>query len=326
MTRKKKGLTPDVILKNYWSSNEQFADLFNGALFDGEQIIKADELVDVDTEESIVFEHKKYAESMKASRDNIKIRKKSTVFGVEFVLLGLESQEHIHYAMPMRVMGYDYAAYKKQYDSNAQKYKTTEGLNEDEYLSRMKKTDKFIPIVTVVVYYGEKEWDGAKSLHEMLNIPKKMAKYVNDYKMLLVAAKENKLVLHNTNNRDLFNLLEIILNTEIPKHRVKEKAIQYSEEHNTEKIVIMAVAGATNTKLDYNSLVEGDGRMCTVFDEIARESEAVGEIRGEAKGIVETGLEFGLSESDILSRLQKKLDVSLQMAQEYLAMFGRQTV
>jgi len=35
--------------------------------------------------------------------------------------IGLECQEHIHYAMPMRVMGYDYAAYKKQYDSNAQK-------------------------------------------------------------------------------------------------------------------------------------------------------------------------------------------------------------
>ena len=136
-------------------------------------------------------------------------------------------------------MGYDYAAYKKQYDSNAQKYKTTEGLDEDEYLSRMKKTDKFIPVITVVVYYGEKEWDGA-----------------------------------------------------------------------------------TNTKLDYNSLAKGDGRMCTVFDEIARESE----VKGRAFGIIETGLEFGLSESDILSRLQKKLDVSLQVAQEYLAMFDKQTV
>lgn len=66
--------------------------------------------------------------------------------------------------------------------------------------------------------------------------------------------------------------------------------------------------------------------MCTVFDEIAREGEVKGRTDGEAKGIVEAGLEFGLSESDILSRLQKKLDVSLQVAQEYLAMFGKQTV
>mgnify|MGYP003289464190 CR=1 FL=1 len=236
----------------------------------------------------------------------------------EFVLLGLESQEHIHYAMPMRIMGYDYATYKKQYDSNAQKYKTTGELKEDEFLSRMKKTDKFIPVITVVVYYGEKEWDGAKSLHEMLHIPEKMMKYVNDYKMLLVEAKENNLILHNVNNRDLFNLLEILLDTKLSKNKVKEKAIQYSEEHNPEKMVIMTVAGATNTKLDYESLAKGDGRMCTVFDEIAKE--------GEARGIVETSLEFGLSESDILSRLQKKLDVSLQMAQEYLAMFGKKKV
>ena len=326
MTKRKQELNPDTVLKNYWNNNEQFADLFNGVLFDGEQIIKADELVDVDTEESTILENKKYAESIKASRDNIKIRKKSTVYGVEFVLLGLESQEHIHYAMPMRVMGYDFAVYKKQYDSNAQKYKTAEGLNKDEYLSRMKKTDKFIPVITVVVYYGEKEWDGAKTLHEMLNIPEKMTKYVNDYKMLLVEAKENNLVLHNLNNRDLFSLLEILLDTEIPKNKVKEKAIQYCEEHNTEKTVIMTVAGTTNTRLDYSSLAKGDGRMISVFEEIAKEGEAVGEVRGRAFGIIETGLEFGLSESDILSRLQKKLDVSLQVAQEYLAMFGEQTV
>ena len=59
-------------------------------------------------------------------------------------MLANEGQEHIHYAMPMRVMGYDYGTYKKQYDSNAGKYKTEKGLERDEYLSRMKKTDKLI--------------------------------------------------------------------------------------------------------------------------------------------------------------------------------------
>ena len=63
--------------------------------------------------------------------------------------------------------------------------------------------------------------------------------------------------------------------------------------------------------------------MCTVFDEIARESEIKGEIRGEARGIVETGLEFGLSENEILNRLQVKMNLSIQTAQEYLAMFGK---
>ena len=104
MAKTTQDLKPDTVLKNYWNDNEQFADLFNAVLFDGRQIIKANELEDVDTEESTVLEHRDYAESIKAARDNIKIQKKSSVFGVQFVLLGLESQEHIHYAMPIRVM------------------------------------------------------------------------------------------------------------------------------------------------------------------------------------------------------------------------------
>ena len=86
MAKKKQDLKPDTVLKNYWSDNEQFADLFNAVLFDGRQVILPEELEDVDTEESTVLEHKDYAESIKASRDNIKIQKKSTVHGVQFVL------------------------------------------------------------------------------------------------------------------------------------------------------------------------------------------------------------------------------------------------
>lgn len=51
-----------------------------------------------------------------------------------------------------------------------------------------------------------------------------------------------------------------------------------------------------------------------------------GKAEGRAEGIIETGFEFGLSEQDILERLQNKLDISLQMAQEYLLRFGKQTV
>lgn len=74
--------------------------------------------------------------------------------------------------------------------------------------------------------------------------------------------------------------------------------------------------------------------MCTLFEEIARESEAKGKAEGiaegkaegKAEGIIETGYDFGLSENDILERLQNKLKVSLQTAQEYLEMFGKRTV
>ena len=319
MNKGKQDLKPDIVVKNYWRNNEQFADFFNAVLFDGRQVIKPDELEDMDTEESSVLEHREYAESIGASRDNVKVRKKSTKYDIEFVILGMEGQEHIHYAMPMRVMGYDYGTYKKQYEDNASKYKNTKGLTEDEFISRMKKTDKFVPVITIVVYYGEKEWDGAISLHGMLNIPEEMLPFVNDYKMNLVEARKNNLKLHNINNQDLFNLLEILLNRNGRLNEIKEKAISYAREHEVEKSVIMTVAGAASCKIDYNMVEKkGEADMCTIFEETRLE--------GQAEEIVEMGYEFGLSEDDILSRLQKKLDISLQKAQEYLVMFGKQTV
>lgn len=263
MGKTKKKLKADVVVKNYWRNNEQFADFFNAVLYEGKQVIKPD---------------------------------------VELCILGMESQEHIHYAMPMRVMGYDYGSYKKQYDSNAVKYKTEKGLSDDEFISKMKRTDKFIPIITIVIYYGEKAWDGAVSLQGMLDIPEDMKAFINDYKMNLVEARKNNLKLHNINNKDLFNLFGILLNRNGNLNEIKEKAINYAAEHKVEKSVIMTVTGAVNCKIDYNMLEkEADADMCTVFEETRKE--------GEAKAIIELGFEFGLSEEEILDRLQKKLNI-----------------
>ncbi len=121
----------------------------------------------------------------------------------------MDPQEHIHYAMLMRVMGYDYGVYKKQYDSNAQ---------------------------------------ACKAL--------------------------NSLAFSNGDNIDLFNLLEILLGRDLSRNEAREKAIQYSEEHGTDKTVVMTIAGATNSKIDYSAFEKGDGRMCTLFEEIALQSFA----------------------------------------------------
>ncbi len=51
-----------------------------------------------------------------------------------------------------------------------------------------------------------------------------------------------------------------------------------------------------------------------------------GRAEGRARGIIETGLDFGLSEDELLTRLQNKLKISYEMAQEYLEKFGKQTV
>ena len=305
----------DTILKNFWKNNDRFADLFNTFLFNGEEILKPDDLTEVDTDVSSMLKFNGHAETVQKILDVVK----KTAYGIDFMILGLENQSHIHYAMPMRVMGYDYGSYKKQYDSNAVKYKTEKGLSDDEFISKMKRTDKFIPIITIVIYYGEKAWDGAVSLQGMLDIPEDMKAFINDYKMNLVEARKNNLKLHNINNKDLFNLFGILLNRNGNLNEIKEKAINYAAEHKVEKSVIMTVTGAVNCKIDYNMIEkEADADMCTVFEETRKE--------GEAKAIIELGFEFGLSKEEILDRLQKKLNISLQKAQEYFSMFAKKKV
>ena len=86
-----------------------------------------------------------------------------------------------------------------------------------------------------------------------------------------------------------------------------------------DRAVIMAAAGAVDGKSEYGALERrGAADMHSVFEETR--------IEGRAEEIIETGHEFGLSDDDILGRLQRKLDVSLEMAQGYLRQFGGQMV
>ena len=146
---------------------------------------------------------------------------------------------------------------------------------------------------------------------------------VNDYKMHLVEARKNNLKFHNINNRDLFNLFGILLNEKGCINEIKEKAIDYAKRNKVEKSVIMTLTGAANCKIGYNlNSKKGETNMWTVFEETWKD----GKMEGKAEEIVEIGYEFGLSENDILERLQTKLNISLQKAQEYLAMFGKRVV
>ena len=60
--------------------------------------------------------------------------------------------------------------------------------------------------------------------------------------------------------------------------------------------------------------------MCKAIEDLISESEARGEARGraegEAKGMVEICLEMSFSKQDILKKLQEKLNISLQQADE----------
>lgn len=78
-----------------------------------------------------------------------------------FVLLANESQDKIHYAMPQKVMLYDGMDYEEQIRNlwkqrmECQKQarrigKPLEHLTAAEYLSRFRKNDRLIPIISLV--------------------------------------------------------------------------------------------------------------------------------------------------------------------------------
>ena len=106
---------------------------------------------------------------------------------MDFVIWGLENQERIHYAMPLRHMVGDAFSYLKEYNEIvAKNQKDKNFASSDEFLSNMKKTDRLHPVISLCVYYGENPWDGPLSLTDMLEIPNKIRPLVSDYKMNLI--------------------------------------------------------------------------------------------------------------------------------------------
>lgn len=69
-------------------------------------------------------------------------------------------------------MIYDALGYLKEYRELTHTFKNAKRKDKtttaDEFLSKMKKEDRLHPIITLTIYYGEKEWDGPYSLKDMV--------------------------------------------------------------------------------------------------------------------------------------------------------------
>ena len=183
----------DTKAKEFLSDNERFADLFNYYLFEGKQIINANELCERDTTKvlSIFGTDKKEIQKQKW-RDLLKSAIiKTTEYGI-FVLLGVENQSEIHYAMPIRNMIYDAMEYSTQVNEAARKHrKEKDYTDKAEFLSGFKKEDKLTPVITLTIYWGAEEWDAPRSLHDMIDEKySAFMKYVDNYHLHLIIPNE----------------------------------------------------------------------------------------------------------------------------------------
>lgn len=127
-----------------------------------------------------------------------------------------ENQTEIHTAMPLRSLLYDTLRYTKQAEEVAAEYRKQrkEGnptkMTKAEFLSGWRYTDRLEPVITLVIYYGTDEWDGARSLHEMFSeeIDEKILECVPDYKINLI--EPNKIEDFDKFQTDFGKLLEAI--------------------------------------------------------------------------------------------------------------------
>ena len=152
-----------------------------------------------------------YVDRMQKLRDifknaSIKYTGKSYV-----VLIGVENQSDIHYAIPVKNMFYDVMAYDNQVKETAKKHrKDKDTTTSDEFLSGFTKEDKLIPVITITVYLGTKEWDGPRKLSDMFgDVDEELLPFIPDYRINLLAPREiTDFTGFRTSIRQLFEVLK----------------------------------------------------------------------------------------------------------------------
>ena len=315
MTKVKNKVIQDTALKNFWRNNQRFADLFNAVLFNGKEVLKAEDLEEVDTDVSSIIKFDKHIETVKRILDVVR----KTAYGVDFIIWGLENQGKIHYAMPLRHMIGDSLIYLKEYQGIAANNRKEKGFqSSDEFLSALKKTDRLHPVITLCVYYGEEEWDGPHNLLEMLKIPEDLEGLVSDYRMNLIQIRESEqFPFKNEDVNTVFDIVRKIYNEEYAKITdvYKEKTI------SAELGIIIGSIVESKQLINEASKIkekEGELNMCKAFEKLMNECEEKGKIEGQIQGIVLTCRKFKISQEETFKNLIEEFSFSEEEANNYM--------
>uniref|UniRef100_UPI003AF0BA3D transposase n=1 Tax=Agathobacter sp. TaxID=2021311 RepID=UPI003AF0BA3D len=127
------------------------------------------------------------------------------------ILIGAEAQTDIHYAMPVKTMIYDALNYGEQVNEAKKRHrKNTAYRSSDEFLSGFTLDDKLTPVITITLYLGTTQWDGPRSLAEMMpQMDERILPFINDYRINLLNPLEiTDFSKFETGLRPLFELLK----------------------------------------------------------------------------------------------------------------------
>lgn len=148
----------DISEKILLSFNDVFADIVNGLLFDGKQVISAGDL----KEQSPRAAYKADGKIREIERD---VAKRWIKNNIQIACLGLENQTEPDPDMVLRIFGYDGAEYRSQL--------LKENTDNPRY-----------PVVTLVLYFGyTKRWNKPVCLYDAVPVPEIIKPYLSDFKI-----------------------------------------------------------------------------------------------------------------------------------------------
>lgn len=313
----------DIAVKQLLRNKARFADLFNGTIFQGRQIVKSVDLEEIDSETSVIMNDKKNVEKGIQKYRDITMRWKR---GAELSILAVENQNKVHYAMPVRMMLYDGLSYTDQIRSLWHNCKSDKKVTEEEFLSKFRKEDRIYPIIPLVFYYGLNKWDGSTDLYgmfqqsELFRSEEVLKDYVPNYSLNLIdVGNVEDVNLFQTDLQLIFGMLEC--KEEVNKLRkfVNEHK-DYFENVDLETYQAMRELLHSESKMKAVAKKVKRGEcvdMCKALDDLYNNGVNAGIEKGIC-ALVKTCKEFNLSKEEILERIIKEFSMTKEAALKYI--------
>ena len=254
----------DILEKKLLMFNDVFADFVNGIMFDGKDVVKEGELVDLSG-----WSHYKGDDSKHRfqDRDVVKLWKKENVV---ISLIGIENQDIPDKNMVFRELSYDGASYRTQLvEEESRKRKKNSGIDGE--------LQDIFPVITFVIYYGEEEWRHETTLHKRLNLDSELKHYVSDYSINLIDLKKLSEDDINKFKKDFKLIADYMVKGS--KHKADRIDLNHPEE------VSELILRLTGEELPFEvECEEGGKNMEKFFEPMFERAEARGEARGKAEG------------------------------------------
>ena len=226
-----------------------------------------------------------------------------------YIILGIEDQTDIHYAMPVKNLIYDAMHYGKQVSQTGKKHRDTKELKGAEFLSGFAKSDHLKPVVTLTIYFGAQKWDAPRALSEMFEeIPPEILKYTNDYRLNLIVPEEIKDFAKFSS--ELRNVLQFIAGSnDVAAIRQFARDDSFSKLHRD---TVQLINECTNIKIPISE-GEQEVNVCKGLEDYAAEVAAEAAIHAS----IEAWQDVNIPKEEILSRIMQKYQLDEKTAADY---------